>query len=278
MLSKMSYRHRLTTTVKWAHRLLIHVLRRIFGYRQRFYLLTPPMFSTAWVLDAARRRVITINIRDICDFWVASQIFVNHDYGLEKLRRNRDIFASYRQIVDAGRKPLIIDCGGNSGMATRYFADTFPEAFVVCVEPDPGNIEAAKKNNASKSVAFLEVGVGSADTRATMSDPGEGNWAYQVKESAAGNIRIVSINTILGQYADFTPFLIKIDIEGFEENLFERNTEWIDRFPLLIIELHDWMLPAKSNSRNFLREMGKRDRDFVSFGENVFSISNTRTF
>lgn len=277
MLSKMTNRDRLITTANWAHQLLIRALKRIFGQRQRFYLLTPPMFSTAWVLDAARRRVITINIRDVYDFWVASQIFVHHDYSLEKLRRNREIFASYRELVAAGRKPLIIDCGGNSGMATRYFADTFPDAFVVCVEPDHGNIEAARKNNVSKNVAFLEVGVGSADTRGTISDPGEGNWAYQVKESAAGNVRIVSINTILAQYADFAPFLIKIDIEGFEENLFERNTEWIDRFSLLIIELHDWMLPTKSNSRNFLREMSKRDRDFVFFGENVFSISNRTT-
>ncbi|MFL6694040.1 MAG: FkbM family methyltransferase, partial [Ramlibacter sp.] len=67
----------------------------------------------------------------------------------------------------------------------------------------------------------------------------------------------------------------KIDIEGFEANLFSANCEWIDLFPLLIIELHDWLLPRQGNSRAFLREIAQRDRDFVFRGENVFSISNT---
>ena len=39
--------------------------------------------------------------------------------------------------------------------------------------------------------------------------------------------------------------LIKIDIEGGESELFEKNIEWIEKFPLIIIELHDWMLPLK---------------------------------
>jgi hypothetical protein len=51
-------------------------------------------------------------------------------------------------------------------------------------------------------------------------------------------------------------------------------TSWIDRFPLLVIELHDWLLPGQSTSRNFLREIALRDRDFVYRGENIFSIAN----
>ena len=38
--------------------------------------------------------------------------------------------------------------------------------------------------------------------------------------------------------------LIKIDIEGFEENLFSKNFEWIDE-KIIIIELHDWILKKK---------------------------------
>ena len=73
----------------------------------------------------------------------------------------------------------------------------------------------------------------------------------------------------------YTPFIIKIDIEGFEEDLFSKNLEWVDLFPLLIIELHDWMLPKSSNSKNFLQAISKLNRDFVYIGENIFSISNT---
>jgi hypothetical protein len=68
---------------------------------------------------------------------------------------------------------------------------------------------------------------------------------------------------------------VKIDIEGFENNLFEAITESIDLFTMLVIELHNWMFPGQSNSRNFLREVSRHDRDFVLQGKNVFTVSNT---
>ena len=72
-----------------------------------------------------------------------------------------------------------------------------------------------------------------------------------------------------------TPFLLKIDIEGAEEELFSQNTDRLAAFPLIIIELHDWMLPGRASSRPFLRWHAEQDRDFVLAGENVFSVRNT---
>ena len=74
---------------------------------------------------------------------------------------------------------------------------------------------------------------------------------------------------------DLLPFIVKIDIEGFEKDLFSANTEWVERFKLLIIETHDWMFPTQANSNNFLKVISKHNRDFVHKGENIFSISNT---
>ena len=54
----------------------------------------------------------------------------------------------------------------------------------------------------------------------------------------------------------------KIDIESFEDDLFARNTEWFDAFPVVVIELHDWLLPGKLTSQNFLKLASQRDRDF----------------
>jgi hypothetical protein len=72
----------------------------------------------------------------------------------------------------------------------------------------------------------------------------------------------------------YQPFLVKIDIEGAEQDLFSCNVEWIEKFPILIIELHDWLLPSQGTSRNFLKAIAPLDRDFVFFGENIFSIAN----
>ena len=40
----------------------------------------------------------------------------------------------------------------------------------------------------------------------------------------------------------YFPFLIKLDIEGYENEIFKNNYDWIDKFKVLIIETHDWML------------------------------------
>lgn len=53
-------------------------------------------------------------------------------------------------------------------------------------------------------------------------------------------------------------FICNIDIEGFEDDLFARATEWIDRFALVVIEPHDWREPGRRLSGNFQREMAAR--------------------
>lgn len=89
-------------------------------------------------------------------------------------------------------------------------------------------------------------------------------------------MEIVAINRLLAEHCDAVvqPFIIKIDIEGSENALFLKNTEWVDLFPVLVLELHAWMLPGTANSGPFLREIAVRDRDFVYHGENIFNISN----
>ncbi len=66
------------------------------------------------------------------------------------------------------------------------------------------------------------------------------------------------------------PYIFKIDIEGGEADLFNGNTDWMDKFPLIIIELHDWMLPFSGSSRSFIKAVAKYDFDLVHKGENIF--------
>ena len=45
--------------------------------------------------------------------------------------------------------------------------------------------------------------------------------------------------------------IIKIDIEGSEQELFSQNIEWLDKFKIILIEPHDWMYPKKNTFHNF---------------------------
>lgn len=86
-----------------------------------------------------------------------------------------------------------------------------------------------------------EAAIGSIEGSASLSDPGEGEWGYRTARDHAGNLSILSMNSLLESSAsgNGTPFIAKIDIEGAEADLFAANTDWVQRFDLLIIELHD---------------------------------------
>ena len=211
------------------------------------------------------------------DLNTAKQIFEMRDYDLTKLSRHAELQASYLECLKQKKTPLIVDCGGNIGFASLYFSLTFPQAKIVCVEPDKSNVIQAKLNNKNRDVDFHQAAIGSVDAQGSIVDPGLGNNAFRVSKEASGDLEIQSITSILKRpgIANAVPFIVKIDIEGFENELFSKNTEWVDQFPLLIIELHDWMLPKTANSNQFLQVISKLDRDFVYMSENVFSISNS---
>lgn len=252
----------------------------VFAFRRRggrYLQLSPDVAVRQVLFDRKRKQLIHIAIRDKVDFYTIGQIYLDDDYGLEKLRRHAELIAFYEAVCQAGKVPLIIDCGGNIGLASRYFAENYPKAKVVCIEPDPSNLAQAKRNNLSANIVFMESAIGSEKNRGKIIDPGLGNNGYRISCAEDGATEIISINGLLEQYAapDHVPFIVKIDIEGFESELFSRNLEWIEKFPLLVIELHDWMLPRSANAGNFIKAIAPLNRDFVYHGENVFSISNS---
>ncbi len=247
--------------------------------------LTPPpvivgkrlyLFKTQRVLHRDHGRIIALAIESVIEFYVLRNIFSLGSYDLTRLAGWPDIKDAYEQIVASGKIPLIVDCGANIGFSAIYFALQFPAARIAAIEPQPQNFErACAATKGFERIRVTLAGVACDPGSARVVDPGKGPDAYRTEMSDGGDVRMVNIDSVLREEGPFTvPFAVKIDIEGFESNLFKRNTEWIDRFFVLMIELHDWLLPHQANSRNFLKAISQYDRDFVYFDENIFSIKN----
>jgi FkbM family methyltransferase len=215
---------------------------------------------------------------------VIQQIFIQRDYDISRLLRGGDIRSTYQQILTAGQVPLIIDAGANIGAGTLYLADSWPQAQVVAIEPDSANLELLRNNTSGlPQVVCIQAALACHSGEMLLVDPGIGHWglqavpAHQVLAGASVRSRIPALgmqDLMQQQPSDRTPFLCKIDIEGGERDLFSDQTNWIDRFALLVIELHDGLMPRQGISRSFLQAIAKRDRDFVYLGENIFSIAN----
>ena len=246
---------------------------------RRYCRISPSHKGKIWFYDKDGRGFFGVNARDRIDSITADQVFTNNDYDLRFLKRYDELIRQYNSICAQNKKPLIIDCGANIGFSAIHFATTFPQSMVISIEPEKNNFSLMKKNCAGlNNVELLNKAVGNFDGYVSINDSDADNNAFRTSrnENGEGDIEVISINSILQVIAssEAVPFIVKIDIEGFEDDLFSNNTEWVEKFPLLIIETHDWMLPKQANSHNFLKVISKQRRDFIHRGENIYSISN----
>lgn len=101
----------------------------------------------------------------------------------------------------------------------------------------------------------INAAVSATTRRARVVDPGRGSWAYRTQSIADDDTATDAVPRIIFQAhtAATFPFTIKIDIEGAEGDLLSGNTEWVARTPLIIVELHDWLLPNAKTSQPFLQ-------------------------
>lgn len=210
------------------------------------------------------------------DLGVIDQIFGKQDYSLDKLRRGEELFDVFSNMIRSGATPLIIDAGANIGASALWFSIAFPRSRVLCFEPDPSNFKLLEMNTAGLNVELYQAAIGATDGFVDMIDPGLGEWGYQTNANPSGATEKISLGRVVKNKAKsgLAPFVVKIDIEGGEKELFSSRTNWVSDFPLLIIELHDWLLPKKRTSANFIKTISSLDRDFVHLGENIFSIRN----
>jgi FkbM family methyltransferase len=274
--TRLSNGQRAWTLARWGARLLEGCLNALRGRAPRFWRLSPPVMAEQAIYDRLTGRVFSVRARDGIDLNLMGLIFDRNEYGFEKLARQDELKALHDNILAQGLTPLIVDCGAHGGFATKFFAETYPRARIVALEPDEENFALAQSNNVQERISVRCAAVGNTDGRGRL-DRGHNSLAHRIDGDPDGRTPILSIQSILDEQrrSGARPFIVKIVIEGSEEDLFDRNTDWIDAFPVLIIELHDGMLPGAANARNFLREMAGRNRDFVPLGKNIFSLSNT---
>jgi len=207
---------------------------------------------------------------------VIQQIFQNGDYRLSNFSLSEALLRVYLSLTASGRTPLIVDAGANIGASVVYFAGIFPKCRILAIEPEKNNCEVLRRNCAGLNVELLEGGVGSTAGSLYLNDSKNGDWSFRLDTHGEYPVPVFAAASIV---ADETargvpPFIFKIDIEGGEDDLFRDNTSWVRRFPLLIIELHDWRFPGTANSRNFLRTISSHNFDFVFRGENAFCFNN----
>lgn len=166
------------------------------------------------------------------------QVFLKHEYDCQ-LRRSPQV---------------IIDAGANIGLASIYFATRFPEARIIAIEPEDGNLEVLRLNTREYlNVTVFPGALWGRDEQLHVVDNSYGNWGFMTSsvgdpQSKAASIAQetcgITVPSLLKKYGIQRVDIFKIDIEGAEKELFEDCAAWIEQVDALIVELHDRMKPG----------------------------------
>jgi FkbM family methyltransferase len=208
---------------------------------------------------------------------VIQQIFEAQHYNLAQLPRSKALKEYALLVAAGGASLLVVDAGANIGASAVYLTQLDSRIHVCAIEPEPGNFSVLEANSTGLPITPIKSALANKSGKRWLTDPGLGEWGFRTGEQA-GNLQVtaVTMDDILGTFdlPHFQPLICKIDIEGGESDLFSANDSWMDRFPLIIIELHDWMLPGQASSKSFLRAVSKRNFDLFFRGENTFCFNN----
>ena len=234
--------------------------------------------SVELALSDGTKRSFYYRNTSVGDKGVVEQIFRDHCYELTHFRMTERLLNYAAAETHRNKELLIVDAGANIGASALYFATSYPHSRVVAIEPEKKNFEFLRANCEGLGVVAIEAAIGPKPGKLRLSDPGLSDWGYRVENSGDYEVTVITPGQVLERFphSAYAPFICKIDIEGGEAALFEENFAWLDEFPLVIIELHDWLLPGQANSRNFIKALLQFNFDFVYRGENAFCFNLSR--
>ena len=216
---------------------------------------------------------VTVRV-DGSDIGTLKQVFIKREYDLGVTNAaGPRVDAAYRRILAEGKRPVIIDAGANIGAASLWFHRLYPEAAIVAIEPEPDNARVLRANLAPIPYAqVMEAAIAGEAGRVDISG-GTTGWDVTTQRSDSGGIAAMTIADALAQVKNGAPFITKIDVEGFESDLFAGDCGWIDGMAMVVIEPHDWMHPGQFTSAGFQREFGQRRFELFINGENLIYLA-----
>ena len=153
---------------------------------------------------------------------------------------------------------IIIDAGANIGLASVFFANRFPSATIIAIEPEQSNFKILTSNVAPyPNIIPLQAALWHKNEVINLVDPGLGKWGFMTLASVpkhdnssalCHSVEAISMEKILHDFNIDKVDILKIDIEGAEMEVFQDSSPWIEKINSIIIELHEHMKPGCNRS------------------------------
>jgi FkbM family methyltransferase len=143
----------------------------------------------------------------------------------------------------AGRNLRVMDCGANIGLFSVLCARYFDYPSLLCVEPSAGNLKSLNINvaNLRANVTAVHAFVGYPNGDGYLRDTGDGEWGFALSRTPIeeiSSVPILDIPSLIRRAGWDGIDLLKMDIEGAEDEVFANSESWIDLVNSMIVELH----------------------------------------
>jgi len=188
----------------------------------------------------------------------------------------------YKSIIEnaeydfvAEKEPkTIIDAGANIGLASVFFANKYPNAKIVAIEPEEFNFEILEKNTKPYSnIHTVKAALWNSICELDLFG-GYDDWGFRLemdkKESRMQKRHLTKTITIEKIIEDFDIDkidILKIDIEGSEKEVFNSSSAWIDKVNSIIVELHE---SIKKGCKKAFYKISKKYNKVYKYGEYIY--------
>jgi len=187
-----------------------------------------------------------------------NDVYVWHGVPIHYRPGTSDTTVIYEALIKSGGKgeysvpgnmdpKVILDIGGNIGVASIFFARLFPDAKIHTFEPVPANLELLRKNvETLKNVTVHPVALGKADASTQIfwseEDANLGGFSLYGNNANVGKSITIDVrrsSTYLAQHGITAADLIKIDTEGAEfDILTSLDDTMLGKAKWIVGELH----------------------------------------
>lgn len=189
------------------------------------------------------------------DKFTFKEIFLNRDYD-------------YDYNFDAH---YIIDAGANIGFSAVYFANRFPKAKILCLEPDDANFDLLKQNTCNyPNISIVKKALWNANASISIVNPDAGDRGFMVGDDASSNATLdgITVESLIKEHNFPHIDIFKIDIEGAEKEVFNHEAHsWLEKTNFMFVELHDRM--KEGTSKAVFKAVSEHDFMFDMKGENL---------
>ena len=173
---------------------------------------------------------------------------------LSELKIIREVFFGDEYLAPDGVDPeVIVDLGSNAGFSVLFFKSVYPNARIVAVEPHTGTFQRLRINTSHlDGVELVNAAVTDRDGETTLFSGSE-SWAAALTPSADRRTETVIPAVTLQRIVEDLDLpridLLKMDIEGAEEQVLASSASVLRQTRSLIFEYHQehsretlWML------------------------------------